>query len=352
MIFVTGAAGFIGSNFVHFLTEKTDEEIIILDKFSYAADMMNLHTLSQHKIARIDISNMNELSDLFESHKPSKVFHFAAESHVDNSIKDVMPFIESNIIGTVNLLRLSVDHKVEMFHHISTDEVYGSLGYDDPSFTEKTSYDPQNPYSASKASSDHFVMAFYNTYGLPVKITNCSNNYGPRQNVEKLIPKTITNILCGNKIPVYGKGENIRDWIYVGDHCDGIEMALTNGKTDQTYLFGGEKELRNLCDLGGRISAIRAAAQILVGLQNGLMLRSVCELSSRLDSAQRALATPRQNAQDARNRQQHAVVAARQRETAIEKLAANVAAQDAKHAVDRQNRAAIFRKPAKSEGMS
>ena len=246
MIFVTGAAGFIGSNFVHFLTEKTDEEIIIVDKFSYAADMMNLHTLSQHKIARIDISNMNELSNLFESHKPSKVFHFAAESHVDNSIKDVMPFIESNIIGTVNLLRLSVDHKVEMFHHISTDEVYGSLGYDDPSFTEKTSYDPQNPYSASKASSDHFVMAFYNTYGLPVKITNCSNNYGPRQNVEKLIPKTITNILCGNKIPVYGKGENIRDWIYVEDHCEAIYEVFNRGKVGEKYNIGGECEVKNI----------------------------------------------------------------------------------------------------------
>ena len=157
-----------------------------------------------------------------------------------------MPFIESNIIGTVNLLRLSVDHKVEMFHHISTDEVYGSLGYDDPSFTEKTSYDPQNPYSASKASSDHFVMAFYNTYGLPVKITNCSNNYGPRQNVEKLIPKTITNILCGNKIPVYGKGENIRDWIYVEDHCEAIYEVFNRGKVGEKYNIGGECEVKNI----------------------------------------------------------------------------------------------------------
>jgi dTDP-glucose 4,6-dehydratase len=199
MIFVTGGAGFIGSNFVHFLTQKTDEEIVILDKLTYAADVKNLYPLSQHRLISVDLCNFQKLKELFFEYKPSKIFHFAAESHVDNSIQNVMPFIESNIIGTVNLLRLSNDCEVEMFHHISTDEVYGSLGYTDPSFTEKTSYDPQNPYSASKAASDHFAMAFYNTYGLPIKITNCSNNYGPRQNVEKLIPKTITNILQGKK---------------------------------------------------------------------------------------------------------------------------------------------------------
>ena len=246
MIFVTGGAGFIGSNFVHFLTERTDEEIVVVDRFSYAADMMNLYPLSQHNIARVDISNLENLRDLFERYKPSKIFHFAAESHVDNSIKDVTPFIESNVIGTVNLLRLSVDYEIKMFHHISTDEVYGSLGYDDLSFTEETPYDPQNPYSASKAASDHFVMAFHNTYGLPVKITNCSNNYGPRQNVEKLIPKTITNILKGNRIPVYGKGENIRDWIYVEDHCEAIYEVFNHGRVGEKYNIGGECEIKNI----------------------------------------------------------------------------------------------------------
>jgi dTDP-glucose 4,6-dehydratase len=246
MIFVTGGAGFIGSNFVHFLTERTDEEIVVVDRFSYAADMMNLYPFSQHNIARVDISNLENLRDLFERYKPSKIFHFAAESHVDNSIKDVTPFIESNVIGTVNLLRLSVDYEVEMFHHISTDEVYGSLGYDDLSFTEETPYDPQNPYSASKAASDHFVMAFHNTYGLPVKITNCSNNYGPRQNVEKLIPKIITNILKGNRIPVYGKGENIRDWIYVEDHCEAIYEVFNHGRVGEKYNIGGECEVKNI----------------------------------------------------------------------------------------------------------
>ena len=246
MIFVTGGAGFIGSNFVHFLTERTDEEIVVIDKFSYAANIINLYPLSQHNIARVDISNLENLRDLFKRYKPSKIFHFAAESHVDNSIKDVTPFIESNVIGTVNLLRLSVDYEIKMFHHISTDEVYGSLGYDDLSFTEKTPYDPQNPYSASKAASDHFVMAFHNTYGLPVKITNCSNNYGPRQNVEKLIPKTITNILKGNRIPVYGNGENIRDWIYVEDHCEAIYEVFNHGRVGEKYNIGGECEIKNI----------------------------------------------------------------------------------------------------------
>jgi dTDP-glucose 4,6-dehydratase len=245
MIFVTGGAGFIGSNFIHFLTKKTNEEIVILDKLTYAADLNNLRPLNT-PIVHVELEDRLWLSQIFDEYKPNKIFHFAAESHVDNSIEDVMPFIESNIIGTVNLLQLSNDYDVEMFHHISTDEVYGSLGYDDPSFTEETPYDPQNPYSASKAASDHFVMAFHNTYGLPVKLTNCSNNYGPRQNVEKLIPKTITNILKGNKIPVYGKGENIRDWIYVEDHCEAIYEVFSKGKVGEKYNIGGECEVKNI----------------------------------------------------------------------------------------------------------
>lgn len=268
MIFVTGGAGFIGSNFVHFLTERTDEEIVIVDRFSYAADMMNLYPLAQHNIARVDISNMGDLKNLFDRYRPSKIFHFAAESHVDNSIKDVTPFIESNVIGTVNLLRLSVDHGIEMFHHISTDEVYGSLGYDDPSFTEETNYDPQNPYSASKAASDHFVTAFHNTYGLPVKITNCSNNYGPRQNVEKLIPKTITNILRGNKIPVYGKGENIRDWIYVEDHCEAIYEVFNRGKVGEKYNVGGECEVKNIDLVKTLLNLLNASEDLIEYVQD------------------------------------------------------------------------------------
>jgi len=263
MIFVTGAAGFIGSNFVHFLTEKTNEEIVIIDKVTYAGSIRNLYPLAQHKIERIDIADFDELNLVFKEYKPSAVFHFAAESHVDNSIKNATPFVSTNVTGTVNLLQLSVDHEVDMFHHISTDEVYGSLGYHDPSFTEETSYDPQNPYSASKAASDHFVMAFHNTFGLPVKITNCSNNYGPRQNVEKLIPKTITNILQGNKIPVYGKGENIRDWIYVEDHCEAIYEVFNRGKVGEKYNIGGECEVRNI-DLIKKLLEILGGSEDLI----------------------------------------------------------------------------------------
>lgn len=246
MIFVTGGAGFIGSNFIHFLTQKTDEEIVILDKVTYAGDVKNLYPLAQHQLIRVDLCDIEKLKIIFSEYNPSKIFHFAAESHVDNSILNVMPFVETNIIGTVNLLQLSNDYNVDMFHHISTDEVYGSLGYNDSSFTEKTPYDPQNPYSASKAASDHFVVSFYNTYGLPVKITNCSNNYGPRQNVEKLIPKTITNILQGKKIPIYGRGENIRDWIYVEDHCEAIYEVFNHGKVGEKYNIGGECEVKNI----------------------------------------------------------------------------------------------------------
>ena len=267
MIFVTGAAGFIGSNFVHYLTERTEEDIVVLDKLTYAGDIINLYPLWQHKVERVDLSDIEQLEPLFKKYNPSAVFHFAAESHVDNSIKDVTPFLYTNVIGTTNLLRCAVDCDLKMFHHISTDEVYGSLGYDDPSFTEETPYDPQNPYSASKAASDHFVMAFHNTYGLPVKLTNCSNNYGPRQNVEKLIPKTITNILQGNKIPVYGKGENIRDWIYVEDHCEAIYEVFNRGKVGEKYNIGGECEVKNI-DLIKKLLELLGGSEDLIEYVN------------------------------------------------------------------------------------
>ena len=198
MIFVTGAAGFIGSNFVHYLRSQGYDDIVILDKLTYAASTDNLNPYT-FPIEIVDIANKKQLERVFQKYRPRFIFHFAAESHVDNSIEDAKPFVDSNVIGTLNLLELSEKYKVQKFHHISTDEVYGALGYDDPPFTEETPYNPQNPYSASKAASDHFVTAFGNTYGLPVLITNCSNNYGPRQNVEKMIPKTINNILDGKR---------------------------------------------------------------------------------------------------------------------------------------------------------
>ena len=241
--FITGGAGFIGSNFTHYLSSKGYEDVIIVDKLTYASNKDNLYPL-EYPLEQVDISN-ESLSTLFEKYKPKNIFHFAAETHVDKSISDPDSFIQSNILGTVHLLNLAVEYGVERFHHISTDEVYGSLDWYEQSFTEKTAYDPLNPYSASKAASDHFVQAYNNTYGLPTIITNCSNNYGPRQHVEKLIPKTISNILEGKKIPVYGVGENIRDWIYVEDHCEAIFNVFNNGKIGEKYNIGGECEIKN-----------------------------------------------------------------------------------------------------------
>jgi len=260
-IFVTGGAGFIGSNFVHLLKNNC-YDVVVLDKLTYAGDMENLSPLSVI-VKGVDIAYKRRLEDLFQQYRPKHIFNFAAETHVDNSINDVSPFIDTNIIGTINLLDLSVKYDVQKFHHISTDEVYGSLGYDDPPFTETTPYDPQNPYAASKASSDHFVMTYHNTYGLPTTITNCSNNYGPRQHKEKLIPKTISNILQNKPIPVYGKGENIRDWIYVEDHCRAILDLFYGGGEGQKYNIGGECEVKNI-DLVKMIIKIMGASEDLI----------------------------------------------------------------------------------------
>jgi dTDP-glucose 4,6-dehydratase len=262
MIFVTGAAGFIGSNFVHHLKSQEYNNIVILDKLTYAGstDNLNPHTLP---IEIVDIADKKQLERVFQKYRPKFIFHFAAESHVDNSIEDATPFVDTNVTGTLNLLELSVMYKVEKFHHISTDEVYGALGYDDPPFTEETPYNPQNPYSASKAASDHFVTAFGNTYGLPILLTNCSNNYGPRQNKEKLIPKTINNILKGKKIPVYAQGQNIRDWIYVEDHCQAILEVFDKGKVGEKYNIGGECEVANI-DLVKTIIRLMGASEDLI----------------------------------------------------------------------------------------
>ena len=261
-IFVTGGAGFIGSNFVHLLKGNCYDDIVVLDKLTYAGDPDNLSPLSVI-VKGVDIAYKRRLEDLFQQYRPKYIFNFAAETHVDNSIGDVSPFIDTNIIGTINLLDLSVKYDVQKFHHISTDEVYGALGYDDPPFTETTPYDPQNPYAASKASSDHFVMTYHNTYGLPTTITNCSNNYGPRQHIEKLIPKTISNILQNKPIPVYGKGENIRDWIYVEDHCRAILDLFYGGGEGQKYNIGGECEVKNI-DLVKMIIKIMGASEDLI----------------------------------------------------------------------------------------
>ena len=241
-ILVTGGAGFIGSNFLQHLKIVTDEEIVCVDKLTYAGKRNNVP--SKAKLYVADIAGEDAIETIFERHDIKTVFHFAAESHVDNSIKDCSEFIRTNIVGTVNLLNASLKHNVEKFMHISTDEVYGSI--ENGSFTEETNYDPRNPYSASKASSDHFVKAFHNTYGLPTVITNCSNNYGPRQHKEKLIPQTILNLLNDKKIPVYGDGKQIRDWLYVQDHCEALIEVWKHGVVGEKYNIGGECEVQNI----------------------------------------------------------------------------------------------------------
>ncbi len=252
-ILVTGGAGFIGSNFLQHLKIVTDEEIVCVDKLTYAGKRNNVP--SKAKLYVADIAGEDAIETIFERHDIKTVFHFAAESHVDNSIKDCSEFIRTNIVGTVNLLNASLKHNVEKFMHISTDEVYGSI--ENGSFTEKTNYDPRNPYSASKASSDHFVRAFYNTYGLPTVITNCSNNYGPRQHKEKLIPQTILNLLNDKKIPVYGDGKQIRDWLYVQDHCEALIEVWKHGVVGEKYNIGGECEIQNIDLIKKIISLMR-----------------------------------------------------------------------------------------------
>lgn len=258
-ILVTGGAGFIGSNFLQHLKIVTDEEIVCVDKLTYAGKRNNVP--SKAKLYVADIAGEDAIETIFERHDIKTVFHFAAESHVDNSIKDCSEFIRTNIVGTVNLLNASLKHNVEKFMHISTDEVYGSI--ENGSFTEKTNYDPRNPYSASKASSDHFVRAFHNTYGLPTVITNCSNNYGPRQHKEKLIPQTILNLLNDKKIPVYGDGKQIRDWLYVQDHCEALIEVWKHGVVGEKYNIGGECEVQNI-DLIKKIISLMGKDESMV----------------------------------------------------------------------------------------
>ena len=245
-ILVTGGAGFIGSNLLHTLSEQYGH-VVCLDSLSYAADINNMPKNSRRFCLEFyegDICDKEFVTSAFMKFAPRYVMHLAAESHVDNSIKDCRPFVCSNVLGTVNLLEHALKFEVEKFLHVSTDEVYGSI--DDGSFTEETIYNPRNPYSASKASSDHFVNAFHHTYGLPTVITNCSNNYGPRQYKEKLIPQTILNLIQGKKVPVYGDGQQIRDWLFVTDHCEALIEVLNNGKVGEKYNIGGECEVQNI----------------------------------------------------------------------------------------------------------
>ncbi len=241
-LLVTGGAGFIGSNFIlYWLGKHPEDEIVNLDKLTYAGNLENLSAVEKnprYQFVHGDICDPETVGNTMKG--VDSVVHFAAESHVDRSIHDPAPFIRTNVLGTQVLLDAALTHNVSRFHHVSTDEVFGSLelGSSDR-FLEDTRYDPRSPYSASKAGSDHLVRAYYHTFGLPITITNCSNNYGPFHFPEKYIPLAITNIMENKKVPVYGDGKNVRDWLYVEDHCSAIELVLTRGKVGETYCVGG-----------------------------------------------------------------------------------------------------------------
>lgn len=265
-LLVTGGAGFIGSNLCSYLIENTDCKIVCVDSLTYAGSRTSVASLEQNArfvFKQVDIADSEEIANIFDTYKPRYVMHLAAESHVDRSISGAAPFIETNIVGTFSLLQSTLgywekltenDKKDFRFLHVSTDEVYGALG-DEGLFTEETPYSPNSPYSASKAASDHLANAWFHTYGLPVIISNCSNNYGPYQFPEKLIPLMITTALSHGDLPVYGTGLNVRDWLHVQDHCSALWLILTKGRLGEKYNVGGENERTNLevvntiCDL-------------------------------------------------------------------------------------------------------
>jgi dTDP-glucose 4,6-dehydratase len=265
-LLVTGGAGFIGSAVIRLVLRETAASVVNLDKLTYAANLDSLAAIEhdpRYAFEKVDICDRPELERVFRQHRPDAVMHLAAESHVDRSIDAPAAFLQTNVVGTCTLLEVALDYWRSLpqqrqpgfrFHHVSTDEVYGSLG---PTgrFSETTAYEPNSPYSASKAASDHFVRAWHHTYGLPVVASNCSNNYGPWQFPEKLIPLVTTNALLGKPLPVYGKGENVRDWLFVEDHARALWLILTAGRVGETYNVGGDSERRNLavveaiCDL-------------------------------------------------------------------------------------------------------
>tara|TARA_R110000744_G_scaffold133532_1_gene241951 strand:+ start:252 stop:1244 length:993 start_codon:yes stop_codon:yes gene_type:complete len=249
-ILITGGAGFIGSHVVRrFVNNYPSYHIINLDKLTYCGDLSNLEEVSgkeNYTFIKGDICDVELLKNIFEEYEPDSIIHLAAESHVDNSIENPNIFITTNVIGTCNLLNMATKYNIDRFYHVSTDEVYGALGMDDEPFLETTPYDPKSPYSASKASSDHFVRAYGNTFKLNYVISNCSNNYGPNQHTEKLIPTVINSILNKEPIPVYGKGDNVRDWLYVEDHAKAIDLIFHQGTNGETYNIGGDMEKTNL----------------------------------------------------------------------------------------------------------
>ncbi len=288
-ILITGGAGFIGSHVVRlFVNQYPEYRIINLDKLTYAGNLANLKDIENapnYTFIKADICDFNKIIEIFNQYQIDGVIHLAAESHVDRSIKDPFTFAQTNVMGTLSLLQAakltweSLPEKFanKLFYHISTDEVYGALNFDSTLFTEETKYQPHSPYSASKASSDHFVRAFYDTYGMPTIVTNCSNNYGPYQFPEKLIPLFINNIRRGKELPVYGKGENVRDWLYVEDHARAIDIIFHKGKMADTYNIGGFNEWKNI-DL---IKVIIKTVDRLLGNPEGYSLRLITYVTDR-----------------------------------------------------------------------
>ncbi len=280
-ILITGGAGFIGANFVHYWrNHMPDDTIVILDNLSYAGNKESIASVLDTErsfFVHGDICDFDLVKNILLEYDITHIVNFAAETHVDRSIHGPDAFVRTNITGTHTLLKAarnvwmsdgtdgSTIHETHRFHHVSTDEVYGTLGFNDPAFTEDTPYAPNSPYSASKAGSDHLVRAYFHTYGLPVTISNCSNNYGPYQYPEKLIPLMIINMLQGKKLPIYGDGKNIRDWLFVEDHCRGIEAILRKGRLGETYNVGGECEKDNL-----------SLVRVLCGLMDELSPESAC----------------------------------------------------------------------------
>jgi dTDP-glucose 4,6-dehydratase len=296
MILVTGGAGFIGSNFVLQWCARNDESVLNLDALTYAGNLANLQSLEgneKHRFVQGNICDAVLLAQLFAKHRPRAIVHFAAESHVDRSITSPEAFVETNVVGTFRLLEVARAHwnrlqgaekEAFRFLHVSTDEVYGTLAPNDPAFTETTPYAPNSPYSASKAASDHLVRSYNHTYGMPVLTTNCSNNYGPFHFPEKLIPLMIVNALAGKALPVYGDGQQIRDWLYVEDHCSGIRRVLEAGTPGETYNIGGWNEKANI-DIVHTVCALLdelapAASSGVINTVTGAPVQQYAELIS------------------------------------------------------------------------